>query len=387
MDKLRRSVLCAVLLATTPIFAQDLPEDEIQVNLNSYFDNFNVKIVYPAISFTKRVKDSSLVNIRYLVDVISAASMRSHFTVDGVTSATEKEDGGGDNRPDEIRHEFGAGYTELMGGGLLKNGQISLNTLYSIEHDYSSFTIAGTYGILAAKKNTALQLGFVRSWDKVFPQIRTWQKRKDVFTFSLNATQIISPKLISQFVLSYNQADGYMADPYQVVELIEDGRRKYLEPSHPNQRIRRAFGIRTNYKTGDRSSLSFGFRYYWDSWEVNSTTTQIQYQQHVGSAFIIGVGLRNYSQGRAYFFKPVYEAPEKYMTVDTKLDEVYSNDYSFKLTINGGRFPGWLLLSNEHVQMNIGLNFYHRHSATADWHSRYKNLYAYLLSWGLRYHF
>lgn len=387
VDNLRRMLLCFLMLSATTGKSQDLPQDELQVNFNSYFDNFNVKIVYPTISVTKQIRDSSTVNVRYLVDVISAASMRSHFDVDGVTSATETEDGGGDDHPDEIRHEFGIGFNELLGGGIFKTGIASLNALYSKEHDYSSFTLAGTYTLLLAKKNTTLQFGIVKSWDKIFPQIRDWRRNKDVYTISANLTQILSKRLISQVILSYNEVSGFMSDPYQVVQIIESGQIINHEPRHPGLRIRKALGARLNYKTGRRAALHFSMRYYWDSWEVNSLTTSIMFQQHIGRAITLGVGLRNYFQDQAFFFKPRYAAPEKYMTVDTKLNELYSNEYQLKLSVNEGYFKNIPVLSDENVQVNFHLNFYHRHSATPDWHSRFKNLFAYIVSFGVRYRF
>ncbi len=383
----RLLAICCLLLASGSVSAQDLPDNELQVAINSYFDNFNVKIVYPTISLTRRFSDSSTVNVRYLVDVISAASMRSHFNVDGVTSATEQEDGGGDDRPDEVRHEFGLGVNELLAGGLLKGGIFSLNALYSREHDYSSFTVASLLTYLLAKKNTTLQFGFVRSWDRVFPQIRTWTRKKDVYTYSFNVTQTLSPIFIMQVILSYNDSRGYLADPYQVVRIIEGDRVATYETSHPDRRIRKALGLRLNYKVGARAALNFGVRYYWDSWDVNSLTTHIKYQQYLHPAIILGLGLRNYIQDRAYFFKAQYRRPELYMTVDTKLDELYSNNYQLKLSIHGGYFKNIPFFRDEKLQLNFILNFYHRHSATPDWHSRLKNLYAYMMSFNIRYHF
>ena len=39
--------------------AQDLPADEVQVNVSGYFDSFNVSVVYPNLSFTRRVSEST----------------------------------------------------------------------------------------------------------------------------------------------------------------------------------------------------------------------------------------------------------------------------------------------------------------------------------------
>ncbi|MFQ5641781.1 MAG: DUF3570 domain-containing protein, partial [bacterium] len=289
-------------------FSQDIPENELQVNLNSYFDSFNVKIVYPSVSFTKRLTDSSSVNVRYLVDVISAASMKSLFKIDGVTSATDKEDGGGDNTPDEVRQEFGAGISQLINGGT-----ISANVIVSKEHDYHSTTLAGTFSYPFAKKNTIVQIGVVRSWDKVFPQIRDWKKNKDVYSLSLNLTQILSKNLISQVIFSYNYSQGFLSDPYQVVQIIQDDVVKNYETVHPGERTRKAVGIRANYKFDRRSALHFGVRYYWDDWDVRSFTTSLSFQQHLNDIATVALGFRNYIQSRASFFKETYTFAEEFM--------------------------------------------------------------------------
>ncbi|MFQ5641108.1 MAG: hypothetical protein ACE5IR_24285, partial [bacterium] len=75
------------------------------------------------------------------------------------------------------------------------------------------------------------------------------------------------------------------------------------------------------------------------------------------------------------------------MTVDSKLDEGYSNEYQLKLSLNGGHLSALPFLVHENVQYNIKFNFYHRHTVTPNWHNRSKDLFAYIMSLGVRYHF
>ena len=362
------------------IRAQELPRDEIQANLSGYFDNFRVIVIYPNISASKRISETTGITGRYLVDAISAASMRSQFTVDGVTSATSRTSGGSDNTPDELRHEFGAGITQLIAGRTL-----AVNTLYSTEHDYTSTTLAGNFTQLFAKKNTTLQLGVVRSWDKVFPQNRTWKRDKNVVTYSGDLSQILSKRLIAQLIFSYNETSGFLSDNYQVVTIIDGDRARRYEPVHPDSRLRRAAAMRVNYLLTSISSLRLGYRYYWDTWDVNSHTFSGFYQRYLGSATILGLGLRRYNQSRAFFFQPSYSEPLTYMSVDSKLNSGYTNELEFQLTLDGssGKWPQL----GEKTQLNFSLNFFHRHTDSADWHSRRKNLYAYYTNIGLRYRF
>ncbi|MFQ5772472.1 MAG: DUF3570 domain-containing protein, partial [bacterium] len=154
-----------------------------------------------------------------------------------------------------------------------------------------------------------------------------------------------------------------------------------------DQRVRKAVGLRMNYKIDHNSALHLGIRYYWDDWEVSSFTTSISFQQHLSEVTTIGLGIRNYFQSRAFFYKERYDVPENFMTVDSKLDEGFSNEYQFKLSLNGGHFKSVPLLSSENVQLNLHLNFYHKRTAARNWHSRAKDLYAYIFSFGIRYRF
>jgi len=154
-------------------FAQLLPANETQVSFSGYFDDFSVSVLYPSISLTKHISETTSINGRYLVDMITAASIRSNSPspkVDVVTSASGRRSG--EYEPpafDEVRHEFNLGFAQLLGSGLL-----TLDGLYSTESDYTSSTLIGNFTQYFAENNTSLQLGVVRSWDKVFPKTKNW---------------------------------------------------------------------------------------------------------------------------------------------------------------------------------------------------------------------
>ena len=119
-------------------YAQLLPANETQINFSGYFDDFSVSVLYPSISLTKRVSESTSITGRYLVDMITAASIKHNSPtpkVDVVTSASGRTSGGGNGPPtfDEVRHEFNAGFAHLFGSGIL-----TADGIYSTESDYTS---------------------------------------------------------------------------------------------------------------------------------------------------------------------------------------------------------------------------------------------------------
>lgn len=394
------------------VFGQELPADELQVNISGYFDSFDVSVLYPSISLTNKVSDNTSITGRYLVDMISAASMKSGSAggdgeseneredddfrrsvnssntstskVDAVTAASGRGGYGGENEgPDDVRHEFNLGLTHLFYGNTL-----SLNGIYSTEVDYTSATVAGTIERAFAMKNTTLQLGFVRSWDSIFPVTKDWTRSKDVVTYSANFSQILGPDLLLQFLTSYTENNGYLADAYNQVNADSAGTVVQRDPIHPNSRIRRAAASRLKFRVNELSSMQLGYRYYWDSWDIVSQTFSVNYMRHTGKHTVLSLGWRGYLQNKAYFFRTGYTLTSPLMTSDVKLDNGFSNELQLQFIINGGRSMDYLpFLTNDKIQYTFSLNVYQRHTDTGYWFNGNKDLIASNFNIGLRYRF
>ena len=379
--------------------AQLLPANETQVNFSGYFDSFNVSVLYPSISITKQLSESTSFNARYLVDMITAASIRSNSPgnsnttsalskVDAVTAASQRTSGGGGNEYspptfDEVRHEFNFGITHLFGKTIL-----SADGLYSTESDYTSSTLIGNFTEYFAENDASVQLGIVRSWDKVFPKTKPWKKDKNVTTFNANFSQVVSKRLIVQLLSTYTDNNGLLSDNYQLVPISINGKDSLFDPIHPNLRIRRAAAFSLKYRLTEESSLQAGYRYYWDTWDINANTYSINYEKYLSSHVILGVGWRGNFQTQAFFFKPKYLIPEQFMTTDIKLDAGYSNELQLNLTLIGGTGEDYLpFLEDDRVQYIFNLNFYSRHTNSPYWFNNLKNLFATDINIGIRYRY
>lgn len=409
----RLSCVLILLLVTLKIgVGQELPEDEVQVNFNGYFDNADVNIVYPSVSLTKKVGENTSVRGVYQIDVVSAASMkssfedvkRSPFSPDGISSASAKNTkpdavssasklSPSLTDPDDVRHEFVAGVTQVFG-----YTSVSLSGIYSTEHDYDSKTIALSVSHPFNQKNTVAQLGFVKSWDNIFPDIQqmkdaSWEKTKDVYSLSAGLTQVLSPTLIAQLNLSYSNYSGFLSDPYQVVSVVDGNTVKFYNTYHPDSRGRKAIGARLNYSLFEQTSVQLGYRYYWDDWEIRSHTISLYVQQYFADkAITLGLGIRRYDQTAAYFFKPNYDMAwinsGNFFTVDSRLNSGYSYEYELSLKFAGSLFKDTpvigYIFQGDRSQLILGMNFYQRHIDSPDWFIGYTNLYAYILTLGFR---
>lgn len=368
-------VLCALVFFAN-LYSGALPDDELQVNANFYGDNGITIIGYPSISVSKKIMSSTSLNAKYLIDGISSATMKSRFDIDGISSATTMSSGGGDDVPDEVRHEFVTGVTQLIA-----DATFSVNSIYSIEHDYESTSLILSSSIPFNQENTVLTAGYTGSWDESFPQIREWTKKKRVNSYSLGLSQILSKTMVGQIDASISENYGFQSDPYQVVQIISNDNIQFLENTHPNERWRYAIGAKTIFMVENDASLQLGYRYYYDTWEVHSHTLSLLYQFRTDNeSWLHGFGLRSYYQTNAYFYKEFYDGQEEFRTVDSKLKELYSNELQYKATY----YPD---VENKSFSYNGHFNIYQRKTATRDWITRNKDLYAVIFGVGLRWGF
>src|SRR4029077_3282329 len=99
------------------------------------------------------------------------------------------------------------------------------------------------------------------SFDKVFPQTRTWTKDRNTFSIDGAFSQIMAKNIITQIDASYMNVDGYMLDGYQIIRIYDEKKGTFLtvEPVEPDKRIRRAVGIRTNIGLTDAITLQPGY--------------------------------------------------------------------------------------------------------------------------------
>ena len=186
-------------------------------------------------------------------------------------------------------------------------------------------------------------------------------------TLSATLTQTLHRRAIGQADLWYSDLDGMLTDGYQVVTIVDPQRReaRLYEPRHPDRRQRKAAGLRANWKLSASSALEVGYRHYWDDWKVRSETIHGRLRRHAFSDRVtVEFGVRSYTQGRAYFFKPAYSEPEPYMSVDAKLDSGHSMEYEFQTTVPGSWIlPGVDGESDETMQLT-GYVRYYRHRDT-----------------------
>jgi hypothetical protein len=110
----------------------------------------------------------------------------------------------------------------------------------------------------------------------------------------------------------------------------------------------------------------------------------VEYKTHLSQVLNLSLAFRQYIQTQAYFFKPEYFTPEPFMAVDSKLNSGYTNDLSASITLKGSRDSNIPFMNNENLTFLASFGIYHRHTDSPDWALRMSELYAYLISIGLK---
>jgi Protein of unknown function (DUF3570) len=260
-----------------------------------YQDDNATRIVTSTTAANADVGGGIQVGARYLIDVISSAS------VDVTSAATP--------RFEENRHEAATGVSWQGNGG--KN--VSLGYIYSTENDWWSHTVNlnGTLPLLSQNLSLSGGAGVVKNQvgrrdDPHFSEAL------DVYSATLGATYNLNPRTLVQLTTFGAFGSGFQSSPYRFARLAS--RTAVLERV-PDQRRRVAITARLNRHFFSDSVLQLHARGYADDWGIRSVTSGAEWLTGFNH-WTMGLRVRGYSQTQAWFFQDVYDAPMRYMSAD-----------------------------------------------------------------------
>ncbi|HNN91962.1 MAG TPA: DUF3570 domain-containing protein [Pseudomonadota bacterium] len=266
-----------------------------------YQDSDHTTISTSTIAARALIKDRVEITGRYLIDVVSSAS------VDVVTAATAAFR--------ENRHEAtgGVGYRD-------GTNSASAGYVFSRENDWQSHTIelGGSRDILQHN----LTIGFGASL--IFNDIwrsgdNNFKRSLNVYGGSLSLAGTPSRRDVVSLTYSLSYLSGYQASPYRYVLFNdEQGFRQAVPENAPGTRQRHAVAVRWKRHVFRNSAVHTHLRGYFDDWQVASFTFGGEYLIGVGD-FVISPHLRGYAQKHAGFYQAQYTQLLNFMTFDREL--------------------------------------------------------------------
>ncbi len=284
--QLRRTVAALALAAgiATPGVAIAEPLARIDSRSSMYQDTDHTNIVTSNIAARGAPTENIGVEARYLIDVITSAS------VDVVSAAT--------GAFHEIRHE-------AQGGASYRDDyrKVSASYIYSTENDWRSHTATLGFQQDVVAHDVTLKLGVSavtnevgRVDDPIFREHLKVLGSSAGFTFVLGKNDLLD--------VGYNLAllDGYQASPYRFVGLRGASGSPLLlgtPETDPTRRLRHAVTARWNRHLFTDSALRSHVRGYTDDWGVQSVTAGTEYVAGFGD-IEAALFVRGYLQSRRF---------------------------------------------------------------------------------------
>jgi len=283
---------CLLLGVNHGAFAGVLPEDRTDI-LYHLYDGGGVEIDGPSLLMRKQVaKNVSLVG-NYYVDVVSSAS------IDVITTASPYS---------EERKQYSLGVDYLHA-----NTTMSLGFTDSSESDFD----ATTYNLSISQDMfgdlTTLSLSYAlgddvvgRSDDETFSRDNTRQH------YGVGLTQILTRNLITTLNFETITDEGFLNNPYRSVRYADSGSPlgySYEPELYPHTRTSNAVGLRARYYLPYRAALQGEYRFFTDTWDIESHTAAISYV-HPMDDWTFTIKYRWHDQTGAHFFSDLFSRSE-----------------------------------------------------------------------------
>ncbi|HSG71262.1 MAG TPA: DUF3570 domain-containing protein, partial [Planctomycetaceae bacterium] len=290
----RTAGLVVYLYLATPKLA--VAEENVSVKWQDYSeDDGRIRVISKYLGFEKAVSNQITLRGHAVHDSISGATPTGEPAEDGV------------NVPlGELVDTRDAGVIDLdWSYGIHKS---TFEYAYSSEPDYLSRGYSFTQTSEFNKRNTGLTYGISRLEDDVRPSFFTPSRDKSGRDYILGISQVVDPNTIVALNFTYSDYSGYLSDPYKIVRKDTEVFPGVFFPltyaeNRPDDRARRIwfFNVKRFFdKIG--GSLDADYRYFDDTWGIESHTFDIEWYQKIGDKLIIRPKYRYYTQNAANFY-------------------------------------------------------------------------------------
>lgn len=190
-------------------------------------------------------------------------------------------------------------------------------------------------------KNTSLLAGYGRTDDKINEEKLGWtvKRPKSGNDFMVGVIQLLDPNTSVTANVSYGQSRGYMSDPYKIVSTtmldLDPGFYYTVPENRPMKKNKVSVFVSANHNVERlHGALDASYRYYHDSFGINSHTVSLLWMQKFGEHVIVQPSLRLYRQSAADFYYPDADAAGIVTSYEPLLGETgtgkapfYSSDY------------------------------------------------------------
>lgn len=256
-------------------------------------------------------------------DAISGASPTGGYPSFDVTTSASGSTSASGQVPLASYHDqraaLSAAYSRRFGSQL---PQVDLS--YSKENDYTSRSLGISDAWTMLQGRGTLHFGVSLSNDVVAPATNDLKLPKTSDGFSLGWTWVLGERDLLDVSASLNRLSGYLDDPYKIVPIGSPDAGTTMPDHRPDSRSRYALVAKYGHHYEWDGALKTSYRFYTDDWGIHAHTLELDYDQHVGSDWIISPQVRLYVQSAASFYGSLFAQPEPFMSADYRLSPFWS---------------------------------------------------------------
>ena len=279
--------------------------------------NGGITVIHPQLDLAAAAGSSLNLNAGYEVDIVTGATppvFGPHTGIDAVTQATHFSD---------TRHQVKGGFDFSR-----PSSGIAASYSYGWESDYRSHSVSATSRSDLLDHNFTLAFGYTHNFDSVCDADNSQVEgqplelkplsasthcfqsgmndvtshRLNIDTFEPSLTWTASPRLLLQAGSTIQILDGFQSNPYRSVRV---GSQHRAPQEHmPQYRQRYALFGRAAYAVPDlRASLMATVRVYRDSWAVQATTADLNFNKYLSPSLLVSLRGRYHRQTEASFYR------------------------------------------------------------------------------------
>jgi len=204
----------------------------------------------------------------------------------------------------------------------------SVQLSYSTENDYDSIGVSLKDAMDLNHKNTTIVGGVAYTLDTIRPANRTSVESKHSLDGVVGLSQVLDVRTLLAVNLTVGTVDGFLSDPYKVVEL-NGALASEHRPDKKNKQI--VHVSLTRYIDSLDAGVEASYRYYMDSFGIRGNTAELMWHQKIGSSLIVRPLLRYYKQSAADFYSVRFTGNPEFYSSDYRVSEFESFGYGIKL--------------------------------------------------------
>jgi len=291
-------ILLLLICSLQSTWAEVLPEERADIGYH-YYDGGGVEVDGATMLVRKNFSGKYSIYGGYHHDSISGASP------DVLTGASKYE---------EDRDEYSLGGTYLH-----ENTLLDLSYTYSDEDDYESNMVSfdvshEMFGALT-KVNIGASIG---ADDVERSDLDSFAEDLDRYLFRAGISQVITKTFVMAFDYEATVEEGFLNNPYRFV-FVNGVSQGSGSEEYPDTRTGQAYSLKGIKYWQHRASTSLGYRFYRDTWDVRSSTVDLNYSQYIGNQWVVDVYGRYYTQDKADFYSDNFSTRLRYMARDKEL--------------------------------------------------------------------